>query len=89
MITCKEASLLASKSMDVKLTWKERLGLRLHVSMCKLCNRYLQDLKKLRALIRKMRKSGRELLPDTIKLSALSRERIRQALINAFDSSGR
>ncbi|WP_305907699.1 sigma factor-like helix-turn-helix DNA-binding protein [Methylomarinum sp. Ch1-1] len=30
MLTCKEASRLASKSMDAKLTWRERLGLWAH-----------------------------------------------------------
>lgn len=89
MITCKEASLLASKSLDAKLTWRERLGLRLHVSFCKLCSRYLQDLNKLSALLRNMRQSGQIQLPDTITLPALSRERIRRALSKAFEPPNR
>ena len=53
MLNCKEASLLASKQMDSKLTWRELIALRLHVSLCDLCSRYLNDLKKLHLIMRK------------------------------------
>lgn len=83
MLTCKEASHLASKAMDAKLTWRERLGLWLHVSMCGLCRRYVSDMKKLRLMMIKVRKSGRELLPKSVKLSAQSRDRIKKAINRA------
>lgn len=80
MLTCKEASHLASKAMDAKLTWRERLGLSLHIAMCDLCRRYVRDMKKLRAMMIKIGKSGEAMLPPSVKLSEQSRERIRQRL---------
>jgi predicted anti-sigma-YlaC factor YlaD len=68
MLTCKEASYLISKKLDVKLTWHENLGLWLHISLCSLCRRYLRDVKKLRSVIRAAGKSD-QVLPESIKLS--------------------
>ena len=45
MLNCKEVSQLASESLDRKLTLKERIGLRFHLMMCKLCTRYVRQLK--------------------------------------------
>lgn len=80
MLTCKEASHLASKALDTRLTLRERLGLGLHLAMCALCRRYVGDLKKLRAQLKKIGQLGDALLPDSVKLSKQSRERIKQAL---------
>lgn len=80
MLTCKEASHLISKKLDVKLTWHEDLGLWLHISLCSLCRRYLRDVKKLRSVIRAAGKSDQVLLPKSIKLSEQARTRIKQAL---------
>ncbi|MFZ5557130.1 MAG: zf-HC2 domain-containing protein [Pseudomonadota bacterium] len=44
MITCRQASQLVSKERDVKLTWRERLSLRLHLLMCAMCRRYERQL---------------------------------------------
>ena len=87
MLTCKEASHLASKAMDNKLTWRERLGLGLHIAMCSLCRRYVRDMKKLRTMLRKLGKSGGVLLPESVKLSEQSRQRIKHALNKALGSS--
>lgn len=80
MLSCKEASHLASKGMDVKLSWRERLGLMLHLSMCSVCRRYLGDLKKMRLLMSRLGRREDALLPESQKLSDQSRERIKQAL---------
>lgn len=80
MLTCKEASFLASKKMDSKLAWRERVALRLHVSICKLCRRYLKGLEKLRKIMRKAGGSGNTYLPDTVRLSVQDRKRIEQVL---------
>ena len=84
MLTCKEASNLASKQLDSELTWREHTGLWLHLTMCSLCRRYIRDGKKLQVLIRKSSKTGQALWPETVKLSELSRERIKQALNKAL-----
>ncbi len=40
MITCREASQLISRARDVRLAWRERLALRLHLLACEMCRRY-------------------------------------------------
>jgi predicted anti-sigma-YlaC factor YlaD len=84
MLTCKQASYLASKKLDGKLTWYENTGLWLHLAMCSLCRRYNRDVKKLQVLMRKSSKTGQALWPETVKLSELSRARIKQALNKAL-----
>lgn len=84
MLTCKEASDLASKKQDSTLTWHEYTWLWFHLAMCRLCRRYIRDVKKLQVLMRKSSKSGQTLWPETVKLSELSRERIKQALNKAL-----
>jgi hypothetical protein len=44
MITCREASQLVSKGRDVKLAWRERLSLTLHLRICEMCRRYERQL---------------------------------------------
>lgn len=84
MLTCKEASVLATKAMDGKLTLRERVGLRLHVAMCGLCRRYVRDMKRLRETVRSASQIEFKLLPESVTLSRSSRERIKQALNNAL-----
>jgi len=38
MLSCKEANRLMSQELDRKLSWGERIGLRLHISMCDGCS---------------------------------------------------
>jgi hypothetical protein len=83
MLTCKEASFLASKEMDGTLSWREKMALRLHVGMCNMCRRYLRDLKRLRVMMRRAGIAGQTLLPTTATLPEKARERIKQALNNA------
>ena len=80
MLTCKQASLLASKQMDVKLTWRERMALRLHVSMCDMCGRYLKDLKKLRLFLRNFGRKDTLSSRESLQLPEQDRARIHQAL---------
>lgn len=80
MLTCKEASLLTSKQMDVKLTWQQRIALRLHLGMCDLCGRYMKDLKKLRIFLQKADATDTLSSLEIYKLSEQDRTRIQQAL---------
>jgi predicted anti-sigma-YlaC factor YlaD len=84
MLTCKQASYLASKKLDGKLTWREHTGLWFHLAMCRLCRRYLSDVKKLQGLMRQSTNTGQRLWPETVKLSEQSRQRIKQALNKAL-----
>lgn len=87
MLTCKQASQLASKAMDGKLTWREWLGFRMHIALCSLCRRYVSDVNALRKVMRTAGKSGQTLLPESVKLSEQSRERIKQAFQKALPPS--
>ncbi len=84
MLTCKEASLLASKKLDKKLTWKENFNFKLHVMMCDLCRRYAKEIKKLHNIMQKAGKSSLSILPESVKLSKQSRDRIKQVLDKAL-----
>ena len=84
MLTCKEASYLASKKLDEKLTWRESLGFRLHIMVCGLCRRYAMEIKKMHSVMKKAGKSSLSILPESVKLSKQSRERIKQALDKAL-----
>lgn len=87
MLTCKEVSYLASKKLDKKLSFGERLGLTLHTAMCGMCRRYVRDIKALHHLMLKAGMKGQALLPDSAKLSVQSRERIKQALEKALNAN--
>ncbi len=45
MPNCREVTQLASESLDRKLSFGERIGMRFHLMMCKLCTRYVWQLK--------------------------------------------
>jgi hypothetical protein len=53
-LTCKEASRLISEGMDRRLSFIERLALRLHVGVCDACTRFSRQLRFLRRALQKM-----------------------------------
>ena len=78
MLNCREVTLLASESLDRKVTLKERIGLRFHLLMCKLCTRYVRQLKF-------MHQASRVVDENNVKgsgaqLSESARDRIRNRL---------
>ena len=75
MLNCKEVTELASKAHDAPLTLNQRIQLKLHLFMCKLCTRYVKQLKFLRAAVQNID----EQTPQH-HLSTEGRSRIRQAL---------
>lgn len=75
-LTCKQATLLASHSMDERLTLHERLILRWHLLICQNCTNYFSQIKLIRKIIRHRQKS-------TTHLSDVARQRIAQALSDA------
>ena len=48
MKNCKETSLLVTQSMDRKLTWTERTGMRIHLAVCDNCARFMKQMQMLR-----------------------------------------
>ena len=51
MLSCKEATRLVSEGLDRELPFWRRLGLRLHVVMCRGCSRYTRQITALNSLI--------------------------------------
>ena len=78
MLSCKEVSLLLSKSCDQKLPWRVRLAVRLHLLYCRGCTQFEKHLQFLRAAGRRLAQS--DTLPGGATLSVTARNRIRAAL---------
>jgi hypothetical protein len=54
MLSCKQASRLLSQSLDRRLSWRERMGLRLHLMMCDVCQRFGRQIVMMRRAVRLM-----------------------------------
>lgn len=52
IVTCKETSLLASRALDERLPFADRLAMRMHLAICKNCARFSQQLQEMRRLFR-------------------------------------
>ncbi len=87
MLTCKEVSYLASKKLDEKLTLRERIGFSLHTAICSLCRHYVREMEALHIMMLKAGENGRLLLPESVKLSEQSRDRIKQVLAKALNQA--
>ena len=75
---CREASRLQSEALDHALSPLQRLGLRLHLVLCKWCRRYGKQLGFLRQAAHEHQDKVAEAAPQT--LSPEARERLRRAL---------
>jgi hypothetical protein len=80
MIACKRAAQLIAQSLETPLTWRQRLALAWHLSVCAMCRRF-------RRQIRLVQRAGRaadpaEAMPgqEDVALPEGARERIKQAL---------
>lgn len=76
ILTCKDATPLASRSLDESLSLHEQLLLKWHLLICQSCNTYFRQIKLIRKVIRDKRGS-------TMGLSDEARKRIAQALSDA------
>ncbi len=77
MLNCKDVTHLVSQSLDRRLSWRERLGVRLHLMICDACARFARQMQFLRAAARRMAQRDE---PQTGALSEQARERIGRAL---------
>ena len=75
---CKQASRLQSEALDHKLPVAQRVGLRIHLLLCKWCRRYGKQIRFLRDAAHEhpdeLVEPARQNLPDA------ARERIKQQL---------
>jgi hypothetical protein len=79
MLSCKDVTQLISESMDHSLPIGKRIGVRLHLLMCKFCSRYERQLLLIRETVRRI--VATEEKPGET-LSEEAKERIRKSLRN-------
>ena len=81
MPDCKEVAELASFSMDETLPFNKRIGLKMHIMMCKFCHRNYNQLYLIRKLIGiKLRSDDAGETEADSHLSEDSRQRISSLL---------
>ncbi len=83
MPSCKEVSRLVSESMETKLPLRKRIGLWMHLSMCRLCMGFARQLRVIQAAAKEHGESEDDTSLADATLSDDARERIRRAVQNA------
>jgi len=84
MLSCEEVCNLVSASQDDKLSWRKRFRVKIHLIMCKACQRMSRQMKLLRAAARNYQSTNdEELLLYQEKLSEEASARIRGQLRHA------
>jgi predicted anti-sigma-YlaC factor YlaD len=84
MPSCKDVSFMVSESLDRKLSWHERLGLKTHLLMCKACRRMARQMELLRAASQRLGSfEGGESRPQQETLSTEASARILEQLQRA------
>ena len=81
MISCEEAARLISRSCDSKLPFRERISLRLHLLMCRVCPRLLHQMRILKATA--VHQARRREADESQGLSSEAKERIQRKLKNS------
>lgn len=81
MLSCKEVSKLVSESLDRRLPFWQRVQLRVHLSLCKLCKGFETDLLHIRDAAGRDAEESLEPADDSQpKLSPEARQRLQRAL---------
>jgi hypothetical protein len=84
MGNCKKVTQMVSESLDRKLPLHQRMGIRVHLFMCKFCSRYRKQLLILREAMRLQEKYVEDTKPSPT-LRPEARERIRRFLIDSLN----
>ena len=85
MFNCKKVTHLVSESLDRKLPLYQRMGMRIHLMMCKFCSRYQEQLLFLRKTARLYSESSEA--PDlSIKLSSEVGKRIKDSMVRFMET---
>lgn len=78
--TCRDATRLQSLALDQQLSLPKRIGLRLHLLLCKWCRRYGRQLRFLRQAAHEHPEQLANATPRSLAPEA--RERLKQSLRN-------
>jgi predicted anti-sigma-YlaC factor YlaD len=54
MLSCKELTELATAYLEGDLTWRERTGVQVHLWMCRHCRIYVDQMRKVIGLLRRL-----------------------------------
>ena len=73
---CRQASRLQSEALDHRLPFPQRVGLRIHLLLCKWCRRHGKQIR----FLRDAAHEHPDALPDAQKLPDAARERMKQRL---------
>ena len=76
--SCKMAARLQSEALDHPLTLRQRLGLRIHLMLCKWCSRYGKQITFVRKAAQSHQDEAAQAVPQ--RLSDEARTQIRQKL---------
>ena len=79
MLTCKQTARLVSMSYDKRLSWRERLAVRLHLLVCDACRNFARQMRFLREVTRRFAREQPE-IDRRVRLSPEALERITRAL---------
>ena len=89
MLSCQEVTRLISESFDHPLPFRRQIGMRLHLLICKYCDRFRRQVLFIQDSIRR---SAVQLesqdLASLMSLSPAARERIKQVLVRHGDLEG-
>ena len=81
MLSCKDVTRLISESMDRSLPLRKRIGVRVHLLICRFCASYKRQLLLIRETARRIAAAeDRPGDPSGETLSEDTRERIRKSL---------
>ncbi len=82
MRNCKEVSRLVSQSLDRKFPFWQRVSVWIHLSMCKLCHGFRNNLLNLRSAARR---HADDIKMDTSEPNAALSEEARERIQHAFE----
>ncbi len=88
MLSCKDVTQLLSESMDASLPIGKRIGVRLHLLICKFCLRYKRQLLLIRETVRRVWRGRPKIFPWK-PFRRRRRDRIRKSLANRIIPSDR
>lgn len=81
MLNCKDTSKLVSESLDRQLSWRQRVGLWMHLSMCRLCSAFRKDLVHLHEETRQhAAQVDQDVAEADVKLPIEARKRIKRTI---------
>jgi len=85
MLSCQQASELLSQGLDRRLTVTERMGVRIHLLMCRLCTQYEKQLRFVCQASRRFSNEMEQADQETARLPPEARERIKKAVKQNLD----